>query len=159
VDELSRACDGSANRLYASAGGAYPLEILCLLDRIDGRLGGTVAYYNHHNHSASVVGPLPGWDDLAEIVNLKLMEGSPQLVFLFVLPPDRSTAQVRRARRAHRAAGAGHAAQNLALRLVAAGMVYEVGGLLDGTTAQVALGYACGLPVSPRKAIFCAADR
>jgi len=160
--------DGS--RTYASAGGAYPLEIFCLLNRVEGTLGGTVVYYNHDNHSVSVVARLPGWDELAEIVNLELVDGVPQLVFLFVLFPERSTAKYGERGGRFALLEAGHAAQNLALRLVAEGMVgCEVGGLLDdrvkallgleGTTAQVALGYACGLPVRPRGRIFRANDR
>jgi SagB-type dehydrogenase family enzyme len=160
--------DGS--RTYASAGGAYPLEVFCLLNRVEGPLGGTVVYYNHDNHSVSVVSRLPAWDELADVVNLELVEGVPQLVFLFVLFPGRSTAKYGERGGRFALLEAGHAAQNLALRLVAEGMVgCEVGGLLDdrvkallgleGTTAQVALGYACGLPVRPPRRILRRADR
>jgi SagB-type dehydrogenase family enzyme len=151
--------DGS--RTYASAGGAYPLEIFCLLNRVEGPLGGSAVYYNADNHSVSVVARLPGWDELAGIVNLELSEGVPQLVFLFVLFPGRSTAKYGERGGRFALLEAGHAAQNLALRLVAEGMAgCEAGGLLDdrvkrllgleGTTAQVALGYACGLPTHSR---------
>jgi nitroreductase len=104
----------------------------------------------------SVVGSLPGWSELAEAVNLEPVVGVPQLVFVFVLFPDRVTSKYSERGGRFALIETGHAVQNLALRLVEEGMVgCEAGGVLDDriksllrlerTTAQVALGYACGL--------------
>jgi nitroreductase len=81
---------------------------------------------------------------------------------VFVLFPDRATAKYGERGGRFALIEVGHAAQNLALRLVAEGMAgCEAGGLLDepvkallrldGTGAQVALGYACGLPEIARR--------
>lgn len=145
------------SRTFASAGAAYPLEVFCLLNRVDGPLDRTAVYYNHDNHSVSPVAPLPRWDELLETINLELAVGVPHLVFLFVLFPERATAKYGERGGRFALIEVGHAVQNLALRLVEEDLVgCEVGGLLDEeikrllrleqTSAQVALGYACGLP-------------
>lgn len=146
------------SRTFASAGGAYPVEVFCLLNRVQGPLDRTAVYYNHDNHSLSAVARLPGWAELSEAVNLELGAGVPRLVFIFVLFAERMTAKYGERGGRFALIEVGHAAQNLALRLVDEGMVgCEAGGLLDEqlkdllrlerTTAQIALGYACGLPV------------
>jgi nitroreductase len=124
---------------------------------VEGPLDRTATYYNHDNHSLSVVGPLPGWNELAAGVNLEVAAGVPQVVVVFVVFPERATAKYGERGGRFALIEVGHAAQNLALRLVAEGMVgCEAGGLLDEeikrllrlerTGAQIALGYACGLP-------------
>jgi SagB-type dehydrogenase family enzyme len=145
------------SRTFASAGAAYPLEVFCLLNRVAAAaLDRKAVYYNHDNHSLAVVAPLPDWSELAETINLEHASGVPQLVFVFVLLPDRATAKYGERGGRFALIEVGHAAQNLALRLVEADMIgCEAGGLLDEqiktllrlerTSAQVALGYACGL--------------
>lgn len=148
--------DGGS-RTFASAGGAYPVEVFCLLNRVQGPLDRTAVYYNHDNHSLSVVATLPPWAELSDAVNLELVGCFPQLVFIFVVFPERMTAKYGERGGRFALIEVGHAAQNLALRLVEEGMVgCEAGGLLDErlkgllrlerTSAQIALGYACGLP-------------
>lgn len=145
------------SRTFASAGAAYPLEVYCLVNRCEGGLGRSVAYYNHDNHSLARVGDLPPWAEYADAVNLELTAEPPQLVFVFVLLSERTTAKYGERGGRFQLIEVGHASQNLALRLVHEGMVgCEIGGLYDdrvrallrlsGTTARVALGYACGHP-------------
>jgi SagB-type dehydrogenase family enzyme len=144
------------SRTFPSAGGAYPVEIFCLLNRVEGPLDRTAVYYNHDNHSVSVVGRLPGWSELAPGLNLDLAAGVPQLVFVFVVFAERATAKYGERGGRFALIEVGQAAQNLALRLVEERMVgCEAGGLFDEqiktllrlerTSAQIALGYACGL--------------
>jgi nitroreductase len=113
-------------------------------------------YYNHGRHSLSLVAPLPDWNVLREAVNLEPLAGVPQLVFVFVLFPERVTSKYGERGGRFALIETGHAVQNLALRLAADGMVgCEAGGVFDErikvllrlerTTAQVAFGYACGL--------------
>jgi SagB-type dehydrogenase family enzyme len=142
-------------RTFASAGGAYPLEVFCLLNRVAGPVGRNAVFYNYDNHSVAPVAPLPEWSELAEVINLELVVGEPQVLFVFVLFPERATAKYGERGGRFALIEVGHAAQNLALRLVQERLVgCEAGGLLDdavkrllrleGTNAQVALGYACG---------------
>jgi SagB-type dehydrogenase family enzyme len=144
-------------RAFPSAGSTYPLEVYCLMNNVEGKLDRRVTYYNSGNHSLSVVGEVPAWPDYSDAVNLDAALGVPHLLFVFVLFPDRTT--VKYGERGGRFAliEIGHAAQNLALRLVQERMAgCQIGGLFDdgiktllkleGTRAQIALGYACGLP-------------
>lgn len=143
------------SRTYASAGAAYPVEVFCLVNRCAGDLDRSVVYYNHDNHSLARVRGLPPWEEYANAVNLDLTAGPPQLVFVFVLVPERTTPKYGERGGRFQLVEVGHASQNLALRLVQEGMVgCELGGLYDdrvrsllglsGTTARIALGYACG---------------
>ena len=148
------AAGSSASRGFPSAGGLYPLEIFCLLKNVSGGPGRTAVHYNPDNHTLSVVGPLP--ENHADALNLDGFEGVPQLVVAFVLFPDRMTEKYGERGGRFALIEVGHAAQNLALRLVRERLIgCEIGGFLDeeiirilsleGTGAQVALGYACGI--------------
>jgi SagB-type dehydrogenase family enzyme len=143
------------SRTFASAGATYPLEVFCLLNSVEGPLNRTAVYYNHDNHSLSTIAKLPNWSELAQAINLEV-SGVPHLVFVFVLFPERATAKYGERGGRFALIEVGHAAQALAVRLVHEGMVgCEAGGLLDGqiktllgldrTSAQIALGYVCGL--------------
>jgi SagB-type dehydrogenase family enzyme len=143
-------------RAYASAGGTYPLEIFCLLRDCEGPAGGQVAYYNADNHSLAAVCELPPWHDCADALNLDAGGTAPQLVVVFVLFAERMTEKYGERGGRFALIEAGEAAHSLALRLVAEGLAgYALGGLidervkrllrLDGTSAQIALGYACGV--------------
>lgn len=146
-----------ASRTFPSAGATYALEVFCLLNNVAGDLNRRVVYYNHDNHSLAAVREAPDWEEIADAINLELEGAPPQLLFVFVLFPERVTAKYGERGGRFALLEAGHAAQNLALALVDERLAgCEVGGLLDerlksllgleGTTAQVALGYACGLP-------------
>ena len=139
--------DGS--RPYPSAGALYPVEVFCLS-------GDQVACYTPDNHSLTPVGPLPPWPEWSGWINLTVA-GTPQLVVVFVLFTDWVVAKYGATGGRFALIEVGHAAQNLALRLAGEGLVgCEAGGVveapllrllrLDGTTARVALAYACGLP-------------
>jgi len=145
------------SRAFASAGAAYPLEVYGLLDRGEGGLSRSVVYYDHGDHSLARVAPLPEWGEYKDAVNLELTAEPPALLFVFVLFPERTTPKYGERGGRFQLIEVGHAAQNLALRLVRERMVgCEVGGLYDdrlkellrlsGTTARIALGYACGHP-------------
>ncbi|MFP5317494.1 MAG: SagB/ThcOx family dehydrogenase, partial [Acidimicrobiia bacterium] len=146
--------DGS--RGHPSAGGLYPVEVFCLAGDVGGGLAGTVCCYNADNHSLTPVGPLPPWPQWSGSLNLAV-DGVPQVVLVFVLLTDRVVAKYGATGGRFALMEVGHAAQNVALRLAADGLVgCEAGGVvepdllrllrLDGTPARVALAYACGLP-------------
>ena len=149
------AFDGE-RRTYGSAGGTYPLEIFCLLNNVAGPAGGHVAYYNADNHSLTAVRPLAPWAQYAGAVNLDCGDTVPQLVVVFALMAERVTAKYGERGGRFALMDVGAAAQTLALRLAAEGLAgCACGGLLDGeikrllgleaTSAQIALGYACGI--------------
>ena len=145
--------DGS--RAFPSAGATYPLEIFALLANVEGHLRGTAVHYAPDDHSLTVVGALGSWDDYSGGVNLDGVVGVPHVIVVFVLFPERVTAKYGERGGRFALIEVGHAAQNLALRLTRERMAgCEIGGLLDervktllrleGTPAQIALGYACG---------------
>jgi len=143
-------------RVYGSAGATYPVEIFCLLNNCAGPASGKVAYYNADNHSLAAVRELPSWDAYADAIHLDTQGTVPQLVVVFVLMPERVTEKYGERGGRFGLIEVGAAAQNLALRLVEEGLVgCAAGGLVDdqirrllgleATTAQIALGYACGI--------------
>ncbi len=144
-------------RAYGSAGGTQPLEIFCLLRDCEGPASGQVAYYNADNHSLAAVCELPPWSDCAAALNLEPGGSAPQLVVVFVLFAERMTGKYGERGGRFALVEVGEAVQSLALRLVAERLAgYALGGLvddrvkrllrLDATSAQIALGYACGVP-------------
>ena len=151
------AADASGRRSIPSAGALYPVEIFCLLERVTNGPGRVAVHYNPDNHTFSVIRPLPDPQAYRHALNLDAFVGEPQAVVVFVLFPDRTTAKYGERGGRFALIEVGHAAQSFALRLARERLIgCEVGGLLDdeiirileldGTGAQVALGYACGLP-------------
>jgi SagB-type dehydrogenase family enzyme len=145
--------DGS--RTFPSAGATYPLEIFALLANVEGSFARTAVHYAPEDHSLTVVSALGPWEDYSGAVNLEGAVGIPHVIVVFVLFPERVTAKYGERGGRFALIEVGHAAQNLALRLTRARMAgCEIGGLwdervkallrLDGTPAQIALGYACG---------------
>lgn len=148
----------AGGRAFPSAGALYPLEVYCLADAVDG-LDPAVYCYNADNHSLSPVGLLPPWDDYRRSLNFECV-GVPQVVFVFVLMGDEPLAKYGARGGRFALLEAGHAAQNLALRVAVEGLAgCEIGGTvdpelrallaLDATPARVALAYSCGLPGPP----------
>jgi len=146
--------DGS--RAFPSAGATYPLEVFALLPNVSGPLGGSVVHYEPLEHALTPVSELPPWEEYRDAVYLEGLVGVPHVIVVFVLLPDRMTAKYGERGGRFALIEVGHAAQNLALRLAREGMAgCAIGGLLDervksllgleGTPAQIALGYACGL--------------
>jgi SagB-type dehydrogenase family enzyme len=151
----------TGGRTYASAGATYPLEIFCLINNHEGELKRKVAYYNVDNHSLSVIGDLPAWDDYKDWLNIDTEETIPQVVFIFTLFADR--ALMKYGERGGRFAliEVGEALQSLSLRLVEEKLAgCATGGLLDdriksllgleGSEALMALGFVCGRPVTTK---------
>lgn len=139
-----------------SAGALRPLEVFCLLERVEGGPGRVVAHYESFTHGLTPIGPLPAWSDYRETLNLDGFTGIPPLVVVLVLRPDRLTEKYGERGGRFGLIEVGHAAQSLALRLSAERLAgCEVGGVLDDAVArllglsprkvQVALGYACGI--------------
>jgi SagB-type dehydrogenase family enzyme len=155
------AASAHGSRTFPSAGATYAVEIFCLLNNVEGPLNGHAVYYNHDRHSVSVVGEVPSWEEYADTVNIET-SGVPQLVFVFVVLPERTTQKYGERGGRFALLEVGHAAQNLALRLVAERMVgCAAGGLYDDVLlrmlglgevhAHVALGYVCGLAPHERR--------
>jgi SagB-type dehydrogenase family enzyme len=154
------ACSSGGSRTFPSAGATYPVEIFCLLNNVEGSLSRRAVYYNHDRHALSVVGEIPPWERYGEFLNIET-EGVPQLVFVFVVFPERATRKYGERGGRFALMEVGHVAQNLALRLAKERMVgCASGGLYDDTfrallgleeaRAHVALGYVCGLPIRRR---------
>jgi SagB-type dehydrogenase family enzyme len=149
------------SRTFPSAGSTYALEVYALLFNVRGDLRGSIVHYNADNHSLSRVGSAPSWRQCAERVNLEL-EGEPATLFLFVIVPERTTDKYGERGMRFTLLEAGHAAQNLSLRLAHEKLVgCEAGGLFDrwfktvlgltGTSAQIGLGLVCGHPDRTKK--------
>jgi SagB-type dehydrogenase family enzyme len=143
-------------RTFPSAGSTYAIEVYALLFNVRGDLRAAIVHYNPDNHSLSRVGAAPSWSECAERVNLEVV-GEPAALFLFVIIPERTTDKYGERGLRFTLLEAGHAAQNLSLRLVEENLVgCEAGGVfdrwfktvlgLDETSAQIALGFACGHP-------------
>jgi SagB-type dehydrogenase family enzyme len=153
LSAFGTASDGS--RAFPSAGGTYPLEIFALLHNVTGPLRGKAVHYEPAEHAVTPIAELPPWDEYRDAVNLEDLDGVPHALVVFVLFPGRMTAKYGERGGRFALIEVGHAAQNLALRLAREGLAgCEIGGLLDErikallrlerTSAQIALGYACG---------------
>jgi len=149
------------SRTFPSAGSTYALEVYALLFNVRDELRGSLVHYNADNHSLSRIGPAPSWSDCADKVNLEL-DGERAALFLFVIFPERTTDKYGERGMRFTLLEAGHAAQNLSLRLVQEKLVgCEAGGLFDRwfktvlglteTSAQIALGFVCGHPARLKK--------
>ncbi|GAC1386996.1 MAG: hypothetical protein NVS1B7_6360 [Candidatus Saccharimonadales bacterium] len=152
---LSAFTSNGETKVYPSAGATYPLEIFCITNGIKGEVNGKICYYNYDNHSISLIGDAPSWEDYAALLNVDTENTIPALVFFFVLFPDRIVSKYGERGGRFALIEVGHAAQNLALRLTEEKMAgVETGGLLDDkikkllkldkTNALIALGFACG---------------
>ena len=119
-------------------------------------------HYDPALHALTAVSDLPPWSACRDAVNLEDCVGIPHVVVVFIVLPERITAKYGERGGRFALIEVGHAAQNLALRLAASGLAgCELGGMfdervkallgLDGTTAQVALGYACGMRPRQRR--------
>ena len=151
--------NAEGRRAWPSAGGLYPLEVFALLLAVDHPLDGRAAHYEPAEHALTDLGPAPGWDALCPLLSADVLDGTPQVVVLFVV--DTAGMARKYGPRAGRFAliEVGHAAQSLAVRLAADGLAgCELGGAFDravlaalglerpGVDAKLALAYACGLP-------------
>lgn len=158
LGSLFQAFAGNARgtRVFPSAGSLYPLEVFCIVNAADGPASGMVVCYNADNHSLSPVRPAPPWDAYQGLLGFPL-ETVPQLLFVLVLFDGPMLEKYGARGGRFGLIEAGHAAQNLALRLEQEDMVgCEIGGTLDRplldllglgeTAARVALAYACGHP-------------
>jgi SagB-type dehydrogenase family enzyme len=149
---------GDKNRVFASAGATYALEVFCFLRQVEGPLAGKIVYYNCDNHSVSVLGEIPGDEEYQRLINLDPDGPVPPLLFVLVLLAGRTTSKYGERGGRFALLEAGQAIQNLAMRLEQEKMAgVEVGGLLDDRVlallrlagyrgAKAALGFACGPP-------------
>jgi SagB-type dehydrogenase family enzyme len=155
------AASSGGSRTFPSAGSTYALEVYALLFKVRGDLRGSIVHYNADNHSLSRIGSAPSWNECADRVNLEL-EGEPAALFLFVILPERTTDKYGERGMRFTLLEAGHAAQNLSLRIAHEKLAgCEAGGLFDrwfkgilgltGTSAQIGLGFVCGHPARARK--------
>ena len=144
-------------RTIASAGALYPVEVFCLVNNLKGKMNRKIVYYNCDNHTLSIVCDLPEWKTYKEYFSIDTNSTTPALIFVFVIFPERVTDKYGERGGRFALIEVGHAVQNLALRIAKEQMAgVELGGIYDdrikdmlklgGTTAQVVLGYACGIP-------------
>jgi SagB-type dehydrogenase family enzyme len=160
LQQLGAICTGfrstpSGLRPYPSAGATYAVEVFWLLNRFTGSLQQSAVHYNPDNHSISRIGDIPPWAEIAPLVNLDTAGTIPQAMAIFVIFPERVMEKYGDRGGRFALMEVGHMAQNLALSLAANRLGgVEAGGLLDdemsallgleGTTAQIALGFLCG---------------
>jgi SagB-type dehydrogenase family enzyme len=144
----------SYRRLLPSAGAKYPVEVFSMLFNVDSSLNGKTVYYNHDNHSLSVVTGCGAWDDVKRDCGL-IVDGTPAVLFIFVGFAERVAKKYGERGGRFFLIEVGHYAQNLALAISDLNLAgVEAGGLYDDaikerlqlseTGALIGLGLACG---------------
>ncbi len=147
-------CGGQ--RPLPSAGAKYPVEIFAFLFNAEGPLNGKAVYYNADNHSLSITANAPAWDEIKAHCGL-YVAGCPAALFIFAGFAERVTQKYGERGGRFFLIEAGQYAQNLALKIGARDLAgVEAGGLhdeaiknflgLEGSSALIALGFACGYP-------------
>jgi SagB-type dehydrogenase family enzyme len=163
IGSLFAAFGGSSHgtRLHPSAGGLSSIDVYGLMLNVDGALADRVAYYNADNHSLSIVPETEPASAIAGLVWQDDLVGSPSILFVFVLRDRALLAKYGERGGRFGLIEAGHAIQNLALRLTHERLAgIELGGYdddrltvalgLDPALSRIALVVACGVPeISP----------
>lgn len=148
------AWNGLEHRGYPSAGATYATEIFGVAFSVE-KFTGQIIYYDPENHGATIVkSGAPSWAEAEKNLNMNI-DGTPNLLIIFVNFPERATAKygVRGGRFALLEAGA--AMQQLALQIAETNLKgVAVGGMLDEywkqalglahTSARITLGYLVG---------------
>jgi SagB-type dehydrogenase family enzyme len=149
------AWNGLEHRGYPSAGATYVTEIFCVMFNVEG-FADKIIYYDPEKHGAVTVSDkAPSWDTASKSLNMNI-EGTPNLLLIFVTFPDRAVAKYgdRGGRFALLEVGA--ALQQLSLQIAESSKLkgVAVGGMLDEiwkqtlnleqTDARIALGYLIG---------------
>lgn len=123
--------DESGRRLVPSAGGLEAVHTFGLASRVDGPAAGQLFRYDDTSHAIQPFGAVPQPTEVRRLFQLDC-DGDPQLVLLFVA--ERSATMRKYGARGLRflVQEAGHAAQNVGLRLAHDGLAgYVLGGALD----------------------------
>lgn len=123
--------DGRGNRLVPSAGGLAAVHTFGIGANVAGPCAGSLFRYDAVTHAVHAVGSAPPVPEVRRLFQLEC-EGDPQLILVFV-------ADLESVMRKYGVRGgrfvlqeAGHAAQNVSLRLAHDGLVgYLLGGALD----------------------------
>ncbi len=147
--------NGLEHRGYPSAGATYVTEIFCVAFNVE-EYTGKVMYYDAEKHGVVVVSDsAPTWDEASMALNMNI-EGTPDLLIVFVTFSDRAIAKYGERGGRFALLEVGAAMQQLSLQLAEStnmkGVV--VGGMLDevwkqtlnlqNTNAHITLGYLVG---------------
>lgn len=149
------AWNGLEHRGYPSAGATYVTEIFCIAFRAE-RYTGKVLYYDPEKHGVVVVSDgAPSWDEASKSLNITI-DGTPNLLILFVTFPERATAKYGERGGRFALLEVGAALQQLSLQIADSSKLkgVAVGGMLDETCrkwlkleqtgGQIAIGYLVG---------------
>jgi SagB-type dehydrogenase family enzyme len=146
----------NSRRMFPSAGGLYPLEIVCTTANVSG-IDRAIWVYNFDNHSISKVAHLPDWSAWSEVLGSGVAE-EPALCVFFLVSVDELMEKYGERGGRFALLEAGHAGQMFALHVAANPNVgaYAIGGVLDQPFLRlcgfdqlpkaplVMLAYACG---------------
>jgi len=149
------AWNGLEHRGYPSAGATYVTEVFCVAFNVEG-YSGKVVYYDPEKHGAIVVSDsAPSWDEASKSLNMSI-EGSPNLLFVFVTFSERAVAKYGERGGRFALIEVGAALQQLSLQIAESPKLkgVAVGGMLDeawkqtlnlqDATAHITLGYLVG---------------
>lgn len=149
------AWNGLEHRAYPSAGATYVTEIYGVTFNVE-KYSGTVFYYDPEKHGVVVINDTaPTWDQSSKSLNMTI-EGTPNLLFVFVTFPGRAVAKYGERGGRFALLEAGAAMQQLALQIAESSKIkgVAVGGMLDeiwkqilnlqNTQANITLGYLIG---------------
>lgn len=149
------AWNGLEHRGYPSAGATYVTEIFCVAFNVEG-YSGKVFYYDPEKHGVVVISNEgPSWAEASKSLNMSI-EGTPNLLFIFVTFPERAIAKYGERGGRFALLEAGAAMQQLSLQVAASRTLKGVivGGMLDPewlkilnlvhTNASISVGYLIG---------------
>jgi nitroreductase family protein len=122
---------GPGRRTVPEAGGIDVVHAYAIVRRGGGPLAGSVVRYDHRRHAVHHLGPVPGDDELRRLFQLADAD-LPDVVVAFVLDVPAVTAKYGARGGRFALQQAGHAAQNVGIRLAADRLAgYMLGGGLD----------------------------
>ena len=149
------AWNGLEHRGYPSAGATYVTEIFCVAFNLEG-FSGKVVYYDPEKHGVVIASDgAPAWDEASKSLNMTI-EGTPGLLLIFVVFPQRARAKYGERGGRFALLEAGAAMQQLSLQIAESSKLrgVAVGGILDETwkqalrleqtDARIVLGYLVG---------------
>ena len=151
------AADSAGRRMFPSAGGLYPIEVVVALARVQ-RTPRQIAVYHPDTHALGCIADLPPWPEWQNVLGSGI-ETEPAVTIFLCAHIDVMCEKYNERGGRFVLLEIGHAGQMLALRAVASGLgAYALGGTLESAANRLfgfahladapipVLAYACGLP-------------
>lgn len=148
------AWNGLEHRGFASAGATYVTEVYGAAFNVQ-KYTGKLFYYDPEKHGITILNNAPSWEEAGKSLNVNV-KGSPNLLLVFVIFPDRVTLKYGERGGRFALLEVGAAMQQLALQIAESSNIkgVAVGGILDetwksilglkGRNAKIVLGYLLG---------------